>query len=52
MCILSKSGCKGTTFCAHSQTKCTKSAMMCTDVPFCAIPTALLFLFLGHTLLK
>ena len=28
---------KGTIFCAHSQIKCTKSLLLCTKTPFCAI---------------
>ena len=32
----SKRRCKGTTFCAHSQTKCTKIALLCTKLDFCA----------------
>ena len=32
----SEIGCKGTTFCAHSQIKCTKSAPLCTMSGFCA----------------
>ena len=35
--LFSKIGCKGTTFCAHSQIKCTKTAKMCTLRLFCAI---------------
>ena len=31
---------KGTTFCAHSQINCTKSAPMCTLWQFCAIMNA------------
>ena len=29
-------GCKGTIFCAHSQTNCTKRDKTCTFLPFCA----------------
>ena len=29
-------GCKGTTFCAHNQIKCTKSASLCTKARKCA----------------
>ena len=32
----SKRRCKGTTFCAHSQTKCTKIVLLCTKLDFCA----------------
>ena len=37
----SEIGCKGTTFCAHSQINCTKSTNLCTDWPFCAIKSVL-----------
>ena len=36
MISFSKKRCKGTTFCAHSQIKCTKTAFMCTNLVFCA----------------
>ena len=32
-----KKRCKGTTFCAHSQIKCTKTTPMCTNLSICAI---------------
>ena len=39
-------GCKGTTFCAHSQIKCTKTAKMCTLRLFCAMKYFLYLLLL------
>ena len=42
--LFSKIGCKGTTFCAHSQIKCTKTAKMCTLRLFCAIINSLYYL--------
>ena len=39
--ILLKIGCKGTLFCAHSKIKCTKTTVLCTDWPICAIVIAL-----------